>query len=170
MLMDNLVRFRENIIKKRRRFNIQFYWLLILTLSFIIVISVIRTINKFLDTYEVQRFNDGGGEYGSTIILYNNCYFSFDYVNEENQLRFTNGKWELNGDTLILNLVGSFKDFTGKDHLFPVFRNAKYLISNDCIVLDKTDDNSYKVLYPYNKYWVNNIQAFWEYKERMKLY
>jgi hypothetical protein len=162
--MDNLVRFRENIIKKRRRFNIQFYWFLVLTLSFIIVITVIRTINKILYTYEVQRFNDGGGKYGSTIILYNNCYFSFDYVNEENHLRFTNGKWELNGDTLILNLVGGFKDFAGKYHLFPVFRNARYLISNDSIVLDKTDDNSHKVLYPYNKCWVSNIQTFWEHK------
>lgn len=167
--MNNLVRFRENIIKKRIRFNKQSYWLLILTLSFIIVITVIRTINKFIHTYEVQRFNYRGDEYGTNIILYNDCNFSFNFTNEENHLSYNNGRWKLNGDTLILNLIGSSEDIRGKEHLFPVFRNAKYLIYNDSIVLDKIEDNSYRILFPYNKYWINDIHKFWEYKEIMEL-
>jgi hypothetical protein len=72
-------RFREYVIKNKRRFNSQIYWLIILSLSFIIVIGVIKSTFLLSQIHEVQRFYNKGEGYGTTIILYNNSYFTFTW-------------------------------------------------------------------------------------------
>src|ERR1035437_1478591 len=149
-------KFREYVMKNRRSINNQFYWIIIFSLSFIIVIGVIKTNLLLTRTYEVQRFYN----YSSTIILYNNSYFSFYWSGPEDHCEYTNGRWELVGDTIIMNLIG--KDRFGE---FPIFRNAKYVIHKDSIVLKNKYDNSYEVLYPFNHDWVYHIHDYWTQKE-----
>ena len=153
------MKFRENNVNTNKKSIKQIYWLLTLTLSFIIVLGVIYSISMMSQTYEVQRFYRRNNGFGNTIILYNNGYFTFESCAEDQYVRYNNGKWKLFGDTIILDLI--WKDKFGTDTLF---ENAKYLIKKDSIVLSNVTPFSYEVFYPYNHSWDYDLHEFWRIK------
>jgi len=163
-------KFRKYLIVIIKRTKKQFYILSILSMGFIITISIILLINRIENTWDVKEFtNKDENGWGEKIVLQNNKYFRFYSSGMEYYSEYKGGKWDLKGDTLILNGTGKVKsDFNGKVIDFPEFKNAKYKIYDDSIVLIKGQDCIFKFFYTYDKYWVKRIKEQWRIDDLIK--
>ncbi len=157
--------YREINKNKRIRITMRYFVCSVFSLTSILFMILFFGIHDYKNPCKLKElYNsswDEGKSGGDIVQLYDNNQFNFIHWNWEYGSIYLTGTWEMQGDTLTLNASGKnrvYLENENKFYDFPDFKNAKYRMYVDSVVLLKNQNCTHRIFYPFEKCWRRKIK------------